>query len=116
MSRTRGWIGVDFDGTLALHPDDTVPWPMPGRPIKKMVDRVKRWILNGQKVRIVTARVCNHVSRIQHLPLIQKWCVDVFGTELEVTSSKDFAMVELWDDRAVQIIPNTGERADGTED
>lgn len=28
-------------------------------------------------------------------------------------SGGDFAMVELWDDRCVQVIPNTGKRADG---
>jgi hypothetical protein len=30
-----------------------------------------------------------------------------------VTREKDFAMIELWDDRAVQVVTNTGERADG---
>ena len=28
---------------------------------------------------------------------------------------KDYGMVELWDDRAVQVKPNTGERVDGKE-
>ncbi len=30
------------------------------------------------------------------------------GKELEITNVKDFGMIELWDDRAVQVIPNTG--------
>jgi len=29
--------------------------------------------------------------------------------ELEVTNVKDFAMIELWDDRCKQVIINTGE-------
>jgi hypothetical protein len=28
--------------------------------------------------------------------------------DLEVTNAKDMDMIELWDDRAVQVIPNTG--------
>ncbi len=35
--------------------------------------------------------------------------------DLEITNSKDLAMLELWDDRCVQLIPNTGRRADGGE-
>lgn len=31
------------------------------------------------------------------------------GRELPVTATKDFAMIELWDDRAVQVRMNTGE-------
>ena len=30
------------------------------------------------------------------------------GQELEVTHMKDYAMVELWDDRAVSVEKNTG--------
>lgn len=28
--------------------------------------------------------------------------------DLEVTSEKDWLMIELWDDRAVHVEPNTG--------
>jgi len=34
---------------------------------------------------------------------------------VEITHAKDHKMIELWDDRVVQVIPNTGERADGKE-
>ena len=27
---------------------------------------------------------------------------------LEITNAKDMDMIELWDDRCVQVIPNTG--------
>ena len=30
-----------------------------------------------------------------------------------MTHEKDFRMIQLWDDRCVQVIPNTGLRADG---
>ena len=30
------------------------------------------------------------------------------GQELEVTCTKDFGMIELWDDRAIRVEKNTG--------
>lgn len=35
---------------------------------------------------------------------------------LTVQAHKDYQMWELWDDRAVQVIKNTGDRADGQPD
>jgi len=54
---SNGWIGVDLDGTLAVHMgvwDGSI-----GPPIYPMVDRVRRWIKEGREVRIITARVEN---------------------------------------------------------
>ena len=106
-----GWIGVDLDGTLA-HYDE---WKGPdhiGAPIKPMVDRVRAWLDDGKHVKIFTARVCGqdrgHVAEV-----IKRWCAEHIGQELEVTCVKDYGMVELWDDRAVQVVPNAGVRADG---
>jgi hypothetical protein len=66
-------------------------------------------------VRIVTARVsnANPQENNRQRTLIQVWCMKHIGKLLPVTNCKDYAMVELWDDRAVQVIPNTGRRADG---
>jgi hypothetical protein len=44
---------------------------------------------------------------------IEAWCVEHIGVVLPVTNVKDFGMIELWDDRAVQVVPNTGQRVDG---
>ena len=52
----------------------------------------------GEKVRIVPATLA-----------------DDGGEVLPVTNCKDFGMIELWDDRAVQVVFNTGIRADGKE-
>jgi hypothetical protein len=51
-----GWIGVDFDGTLATYGRWAGPTQL-GDPIAPMVDRVKRWLAEGREVRIFTARV-----------------------------------------------------------
>lgn len=39
---------------------------------------------------------------------IQAWCLKHLGQVLAITCVKDYSMVELWDDRAVQVRPNTG--------
>lgn len=118
MSKHKGWIGVDLDGTLAVY-DGWKGDGHVGEPIPLMVARVRQWIAEGKDVRIFTARVSPHSIEINNSSLvatlvpIQNWCDKNLGKILPVTYKKDMAMVELWDDRAIQVIPNTGERADG---
>lgn len=115
-----GWIAVDFDGTIATY-DGWVGGDMLGAPIPKMVERVKKWLAEGHQVKIFTARVgCTGLTTDKgnvdgsefsehQRKLITDWCIKHIGVPLEVTATKDFGMIELWDDRAVQVIPNTGE-------
>ena len=99
------WYGVDLDGTLARsHPADVVPNDFVGTPIAPMVARVKRWLSEGKDVRIFTARDA------QAYPAIRKWCMKHLGKTIKITNKKDRDMVELWDDRAVQVEHNTGRR------
>ena len=107
----NGWIGVDLDGTIAEHGPDHKPGTI-GKPIPKMIERIKKWLAEGKEVRIVTARANDgNLAR----RAIAAYCIYHIGQELPITASKDYGMIELWDDRAVQVIPNTGERADGKE-
>ena len=106
------WIGVDLDSTLAYY-DGFVSVTHIGEPIPLMLERVKQWRKDGMQVAILTARVCNPKRLGETLPPIQAWCLEHLGEVLPVTSAKDYDMIELWDDRAVQVIPNPGERADG---
>jgi hypothetical protein len=106
------WIGVDFDGTLAKR----VPWngighAQPGEPIPLMVKRIKQWLKEGKTVKILTARVCSITSeadRKEGERIVRAFCKKHLGRELEVTAEKDRYMSELWDDRAVQVVPDTG--------
>lgn len=111
---TGGWIGVDLDGTLAYY--ESWDEGRIGKPIPRMVQRVKEWLQNGVEVRIVTARVSGGSARADEAAKaraqIRDWCREHIGQPLEVTCCKDYAMIQLWDDRCVQVIPNTGERAD----
>lgn len=94
-----------------------------------MVDRVKTWLADGKDVRIFTARVdgglvaeamgadAETVHRYKNreaiTAMIQDWTEKYLGVRLPVTCVKDYGMIELWDDRCVQVITNTGQRADG---
>lgn len=115
----KGWIGVDLDGTLAEYHGWVSPTHI-GEPIRLMVLRVKEWLLAGKDVRIFTARVyaggrVDDGEIVAVHDAIQKWCREHIGTILPITCVKDYGMIELWDDRAVQVVPNTGQRADGKE-
>lgn len=77
-----------------------------------MVERVKKWLEEGTKVKIMTARITKG-PRDEHDPeavikAIEEWCETHIGQKLEVTCQKDYYMLQLWDDRCVQVIANEG--------
>lgn len=128
-----GWIGVDLDGTLAVH-EKWVDHTFIGEPIPEMVDRVRAWRAEGKEVRIFTARLyplmyvepswhpseyklpdsglaisaARRVMAVEAARCIQAWCEVHLGEILPITCVKDYGMIELWDDRAVQVERNTG--------
>lgn len=129
-----GWHGVDLDGTLAHYDHWRGPTHI-GEPVPKIVARVKQWLAAGEEVRIVTARVFplpfvhpaddrllfvgandREASANVAAIAILEWCERHIGRRLPITCQKDYGMIDLWDDRAVQIVPNTGARADGLPD
>jgi hypothetical protein len=110
----NGWIAVDFDGTLAVYDDWKGPTDV-GAPILPMIERVKVWLKEGKDVRVFTARVYAPADDAERqmdaagaLLAIQRWCAEHLGQILPVTCTKDFGMIELWDDRCVQLEKNTG--------
>jgi NTP pyrophosphatase (non-canonical NTP hydrolase) len=113
----KKWIGVDLDGTLAAY-DGWRSWREIGDPLWPMMHRVRHWVNVGNDVRIFTARVCFDIdvcrvtgeefTRAQMVSAIQDWCQRWALPRLPVTNVKDIYMAELWDDRAVQMVPNTG--------
>lgn len=115
MSSGKGWYGVDLDGTLAEY----FNWQGPehiGPPISRMLERVKTWMDEGKEVRIFTARIWSPPNDPIHqrdaakaVIAIQDWCVRHLGRMLPITNVKDFDMVEVWDDRAIRVVKNTGE-------
>jgi len=120
VSDTDEWIGVDLDRTLAEY---TLPKGLNviGDPIPRMAARVRDWIEQGKDIRIMTARVSLSVYRPTQSDIyrtelaIADWTEKHFGVRLSATCIKNHGMIELWDDRAIQVHPNTGVRADGKE-
>jgi hypothetical protein len=111
------WIGVDLDGTLAHdlgnkgrnHGSglDEI-----GSPIKPMLNRVQKWIAEGKTVKIFTARA----SSPRQIVAVKKWLIQHGLPDLEVTNTKDLRMIELWDDRCVQVSTNLGEPINKTSE
>lgn len=100
----KQWIGVDLDGTLAEY----ITWKGEsyiGKPITKMMKRVKAWIAQGKAVKIFTARA----SDKKQIPFVKKWLKEQGLEGVEVTNIKDYGMTEFWDDKAHRVKKNTGE-------
>ena len=106
--KTKGpWVGFDLDGTLAEHgkyQGHTHIGPM----IPKMKEILLECIRQGFRVKIMTARMSHADSRDEARVVIQDWLEANGLPRLEVTCKKDYKMIRLYDDRAVQVIPNTG--------
>jgi len=101
------WIGVDLDGTLASlipiseytgNPDQI------GKPVPLMIERVRKWLVQGREVGIFTARAENPMR----IAPIEEWLIANGLPELAIINVKDSNMIELWDDRCYRIETNTG--------
>ncbi len=122
-----GWYGFDLDGTLAKYNGwegiDHI-----GEPVKPMVELIKRMHDEGKVVKIMTARVAPHkledgtvgesyitvpdgekgATRNYAHQFINDWCHFNLGFIPEIVYQKDHLMLELYDDRVKQVVPNEG--------
>ena len=109
----RPWYGYDLDGTIAYY-DHSLGIDTIGAPIPAMIEDLQAKLAGGYKVRIVTARVAHaddpHLQQFiaGQRAMIEQWCLLHIGQVLPVTSEKDFDMVQLYDDRASQVLTNQG--------
>jgi hypothetical protein len=117
----RKTIAVDCDGTMAKYYGregvDYIPEKV-GPPVPRMVYRIKAWLNAGIEVVILTARVHPFHGKKeseQATKAIKEFCKEVFGQELEVTYEKHPRFSEIWDDKAVRVIRDTGVISDGTD-
>jgi len=104
------WVGFDFDKTLATY-DISYDIEQVGEPIKPTVDRLKKYLAKGYDVRIFTARISS--GKDNRNPkfiksIIEEWCVKHIGRKLPVTNIKDHGLLIFYDDKCVQVEPNTG--------
>lgn len=97
------YLGVDLDGTLAQY-DGFKGKEHIGDPIPLMKEKVMKEIESGRTVKIFTARAHDPAA----IPYIEDWLLKHGFGRLPITNIKDPGMEELWDDRAKQVIKNTG--------
>jgi hypothetical protein len=99
----KPWVGVDLDGTLAVH-EDLMRLDRVGAPIPATMDLVRKMINDGIRVKIFTARASDPTQ----LTIIRKWLAANDLPPLEITNVKDYMMSRLYDDRCIQVEKNTG--------
>lgn len=103
----KKWIGVDFDGTLAVeHGNGRM-----GDPIPAMVTRVRQWLSEGFQVRIFTARAHDPDQVMD----IRAWLRRHGLPDMPITNVKEPSMLQLWDDKAVRVVHNDGKPCSGCE-
>lgn len=95
MSHNDGWIGFDFDGTIAEDHD----YPGLGNPVDSVVQRAKNYLRSGETVKIFTARA----SEPEQVAKIKQWTKKHLGRNLEVTNKKDRYLKHFYDDKARQV-------------
>lgn len=125
----KGWIGVDFDGTLA-HYEKWQGHDHAGPPVPAMVERIRQWLMQGYDVKVFTARIwplnqcidpederALHATFVENqreddcwvsIETIRKFCREHIGVTLPITNVKDFQMRQLWDDHCVTVGINSG--------
>lgn len=115
-TKLKGWIGFDFDGTLAEY-GTFKGHDVLGNPIPEAVAKLKAIRAYGVEVRIFTARVSDPDSRARArvTAAIEDWCLQHLGEKLRVTNVKDYDMWCLYDDRAIAMEKNTGRVLGGEE-
>jgi hypothetical protein len=119
----QGWIAVDWDGT-AVEYHGWTKWNEFGRDIPAMTERIKGWLAEGKDVRIFTARMplpqdemveqtCYKTGEkfngVMMKKAIADHCEAIYGHRLRVQCYKDLHTIEIWDDRAVGVVANTGQ-------
>jgi hypothetical protein len=114
----RHCIAVDIDKTLAEYQDgdvDRYGVEYIGAPIPEMIAKVKAELAKGTEIYIFTARVNSasdsyedQLNATLAMSAITDWCKQHIGVALPIAHRKLYIFDEFWDDRARQVIPNTG--------
>jgi hypothetical protein len=104
------WTAFDLDGTIAEYTTFIDPTHI-GKLIEgEATNELRRLLSEGKKVKIFTARASDADPKVRHaiLEAIAEWTLANFGQSLPVTCIKDYGMIRLYDDRAIQVEKNTG--------
>ncbi len=106
--REGHWVGFDLDRSLANYKSGMYTLlgkTHIGDPIEESIWRLHRRRKAGWETRIFTAR---DASDPEIKAAIEDWCIKHTGLILPITNIKDRFMEAIYDDRAIQLEPNTG--------
>lgn len=103
-----GVVAFDLDGTLAQY-DGWKGDTHIGEPIPKMVERWKAYREKGVTCVIFTARYSEDPAKEMAMKLIQNWSYQNLGEIAPITNEKTPNIVRIYDDRARQVLENTGQ-------
>lgn len=106
-------IACDLDRTLAYYDGWRGPLHI-GHPIPAMVRCIQEHLKKGEHVTIFSARIHDDektgVTSEQIIKAIGDWTEVNIGKRLNATNVKLHTFDRIYDDIAVQVVPNTGKR------
>lgn len=106
-------IAVDLDRTLAYYDGWRGPLHI-GHPIPAMVRCVQEHLMKGDTVTIFSARIHDDpktgVTADQIKTAISDWSENAVGVRLDATNIKLHTFDRIYDDIAIQVVPNKGRR------
>lgn len=106
---------VDFDKTLAYYESKWKARKI-GPAIPEMVEQVKKWLAQGDKVTIFTARISQLYDPdeaqfndvYEQIAMIRDFCKENGLPELPITAVKKKEFTHFYDDKAFHVVPNKG--------
>jgi hypothetical protein len=99
----EGWYGIDLDETLAYYVGPSGNTKI-GSAILEIMVIAKRWLSEGKDVRLFTARA----GFPDAVAEIESWLLEHDLQDMKITNVKDHGMVILLDDKAREVVGNTG--------
>lgn len=106
-------IACDLDRTLAYYDGWRGPLHI-GHPIPAMVRCIQEHLKKGEHVTIFSDRIHDDektgVTADQIIKAIGDWTEVNVGVRLDATNVKSHTFDRIYDDIAVQVVPNTGKR------
>lgn len=107
MANRKRIIAVDLDGTL-VHYDGWKGIHNIGPVIPEIANAMEAAQREGAEVHLFTARVSDPDDAAEAHAIINDWATKNGFTFASITAVKHKFFTEFWDDRAIQVIPNSG--------
>jgi hypothetical protein len=98
-----GWYGIDLDETLAFYTGPSGNTKI-GPIILDIMVIAKRWLHEKKDVRLFTARA----GFPDEISKIEAYLLEHDLQDMKITNVKDHGMVILLDDKAREVVGNTG--------